>query len=100
MPLSSPILRSFFANCSSLKSVTLPASIKTIDDKAFWGCERLVHIFSLSENPAHLIGEFQFPESLRAIHVPRAAVRFYKQKWVSYLDFLKGEKDINAISQR
>ena len=55
-----------FRSCSSIQTITLPSSVKQIEDGAFWGCNSLEHI-SL-DRVAHLgYGVFQGCIKLRTV---------------------------------
>lgn len=61
-----------FSECKSLKSITIPSSIKRIEDFVFYNCSSLENVvFSNSMNVSSLgIGTFGYCSSLKSITIP------------------------------
>ena len=45
-----------FYNCSALKSLQLPASLRTVNDNTLYGCTALEHVYVLATNPPYFTG--------------------------------------------
>ncbi len=70
------ISRSAFLNCSDVTSVTIPSTIKKIDDNAFADCLNLTSIKNYSPTPQQ-IEENTFVDSFIEIHVPAGCKATY-----------------------
>jgi hypothetical protein len=70
------ISRSAFLNCSDVTSVTIPSTIKKIDDNAFADCINLTSIKNYSPSPQQ-IEENTFVDSFIEIHVPAGCKATY-----------------------
>ncbi len=61
-----------FSNCTSLISITIPASVASIGDEAFADCTSLANVYFLGDAPGH--GDFLFSNSPATIYyVPDTA---------------------------
>lgn len=74
-----------------MREVTIPASVKTIEDNVFYDCCILKKVTSKSTSPATL-GYYVFDscDVLEYIYVPSTAVSDYKDKWSSYKNYIVG----------
>lgn len=78
----------YFLSLSDIKNVSIPDNIKTINDAAFWGCDKLVK--ALMPNTITSIGEIAFSgcDSLEDIKIP-ANVNYIGYKAFSSCNSLK-----------
>lgn len=77
-----------FASCHGLTEITIPASVTSISNSSFFGCESLTSVTCLPETPPSL-GVSVFAGSKNVvIYVPAASVDAYKtaQGWSEYAD--------------
>ena len=91
-----------FQNCTNLKKIVLPSTLKEIGDNAFDGCESIGYISTKGGTPSTL-GNNVFATSIKAtaiLYVPTVgAISAYKESgWKSYVDnILEGElKEVSA----
>ena len=89
--------------CQSLniKSITIPSSVKTIGDYAFY-CSSLVEVYINSE--VTRIGNNVFYQSLNSIYVPCGTMETYKnaEDWSQYsnmIQYAPSEYTISAITK-
>lgn len=66
-----------FQHCTSLESITIPNSVTTIDNMAFFGCTSLVNIYLNPTIPPALGGSSAIPTTT-TIHVPIDSGDAYK----------------------
>ena len=69
LPVTS-IGQSAFANCTSLTSVTIPASVTSIGDEAFYGCDGLTNVTIPASVTGLGHGAFAFCGSLTSVAIP------------------------------
>ena len=79
-----------FYQCSSLISVTIPESVTSIGDYAFENCSSLVSVYCKPTTPPTLLGDDAFVNNApnRKIYVPATSVEAYKtaNRWSTYAD--------------
>jgi hypothetical protein len=74
-----------FNGCSTLKSITIPISVKSIENGAFQKCSRLHTVNMLSLTPPVLgTTVFSGTASDLVIYVPYVSVDIYKTRWSTY----------------
>ena len=82
-----------FYNCKTLASFTIPDSVTSIGDYAFYGCSSLVEVYCKSTTPPSA-GDYMFTgnASGRKIYVPKESVDAYKnaEYWGIYADSIVG----------
>ena len=93
-----------FKSCTSLKAIHFPASLTTIGGNvtpglSFWGnvfegCTSLNKCYFKSNNPPRVFS-CSFPNSIKAIYVPVAAVNDYKNAewWKDYSSIIQASDD-------
>lgn len=71
-----------YYNCSGLTSVTIPASVTSIDDSAFNGCSRLTSIHCLGTTPPN-IRYYSFSVDIyrATLYVPSGSYSAYKNDY-------------------
>ncbi|MBQ5726828.1 MAG: leucine-rich repeat protein, partial [Alistipes sp.] len=81
--------------CSSLTTITIPDSVKTIGDRAFQSCSSLKEVYCKSLNPPSSLGwhgifGYRCPEL--KIYIPHESVDKYKSHpdWKKYADNIEG----------
>ena len=92
------ILQQTFKDCTSLTSITLPASLDTIAPLVFSGCTSLAKVTSLSLTPPGL-AEDAFDEATYTtafLEVPDAAAKFYSNApaWKNFINSTAGIDDL------
>ena len=86
-----------FAGCTSLKSITIPATITEIGANAFKGCTGLQSITVLSETPP-TIGADAFADTNNCpIIVPAGTTETYVTAWGEYAPRIEGSQPDNEI---
>ena len=74
-----------FRGCSSLNSITIPISVKSIENGAFQNCSRLHTVNMLSLTPPVLGSSvFSSTASDLVIYVPYPSIEIYKTRWSTY----------------
>lgn len=84
-----------FYECDNLNEIILPASVKTIGEKAFgqnvwWGnYGKITSVYIYAEVPPEGNGDIPQRNELK-IYVPKKSVEMYKnhQSWVTYGDYI------------
>ena len=75
------LARNLFQNCAELRSVTLPASLKSIGANCFHGCNNLTEVTFLGDAPENLNGDSQpFPND-PILHIQPGAKGFDASPW-------------------
>lgn len=67
----SAIEKEAFKDCNSIKSVVIPETVKSIRDRAFYGCESLEKVRFLSESVSFGNGVFENCTSLSDVILPK-----------------------------
>ena len=84
-----------FADCASLEQITLPVSLTSIWDYAFYNCTSLTRVICRATTPPTLPRTgamfvfYNTPANLN-IQVPPASVAAYKAAWSDYADIITG----------
>ena len=72
-----------FYDCSNLTNIVLPKSLKTIEDRAFWGCSSLVSITCMAANPPSIHNEYVFSGVKNvSLYVPSSSVDAYTHSYI------------------
>ena len=76
------------SGCTEMKSVVLPATLKTIGYDAFWYCNKLKTVTILAVNPPVLVNNPFRSTALQKIYVPSSSVERYKRAnyWSAFSD--------------
>lgn len=79
---------SAFQMCGSLTSLSIPESVASIGDKAFYGCNGLTNVSMLATTPPILEGDMVFDITTCSITVPKGCGATYKsaEYWSEYAD--------------
>ena len=85
-----------FRECSSLRTITLPASVSTIENYAFESCSSLEKVFCKAKTPPTLTQDyygysiFKNNAPNRYIYVPTNSVDDYKTAvgWSNYANYI------------
>ena len=89
-----------FYNCSSITSITIPNSVTTIVDYAFYGCDGLMSVYCKAITPPSL-GDNVFTngDSNLCIYVPAELVEVYMRAegWRDYADAIVGYDFENGV---
>ena len=91
-----------FRGCTSLTSITIPNSVTTIEDRAFFGCSSLTDIYALRTVPSAYncnTGAFsQVPTSTCTLHVPLGSKEAYASTapWSYFKNIV--EEDLTGIA--
>ena len=73
-----------FRYCRMLESITLPATVTSIGERAFSDCENLQYIDCLAVNPPQL-GQYAFANTNGCrIRVPSASLSAYRSAWTEW----------------
>lgn len=82
-----------FNGMVSLKTVTLPASIKSIEANAFAGCSKLMTIHMLGDSVPELAEDAfcELPKNFQIL-VPKRMCKLYRQKWAQYASHINPDK--------
>ena len=93
------IVYATFAYCTSLTSITIPASVTSIGEDAFLQCSSLTTVFMERTTPPTL-GYYAFDEcdELANIYVPAGTSGDYKAAWSDYASKIKGLDEISEIA--
>lgn len=86
--------RGVFVACSSLSSITIPASIERINYGAFKGCYKLETVDCKAVEPPFLgVDVFVSCNDLETINVPSASVDDYKaaENWSNHSSMITGK---------
>ena len=85
------IWESAFYGCTSLEKITLPSTIKFIGKMAFYGCESLIEVNCKAVIPPTL-GDSPFYDVSPniVINVPNNSLDDYKSSWTNYINYIKG----------
>ena len=77
--------------CSSLTSMTIPSSVKTIGELAFGECSSLTSVIVEATTPPIINGSLFIDAPLSVIYVPQESVQAYKNTngWSSYSSIIK-----------
>lgn len=79
------IRRYAFAECSSLKSITIPSSVTEIGNYAFYFCQYLRNVIVLNPTPPTLgTSAFYATSTALVIYVPASSVSAYQTAWSEY----------------
>lgn len=74
-----------FAECSYLKSITIPSPVATIEEGAFYNCHSLENVTVLNPTPPTLGDEaFYATSTALVIYVPAESVSAYQTAWSGY----------------
>lgn len=74
-----------FAECPSLKSITIPSSVTAIEDYAFNFCSYLRNVIVLNPTPPTLGSNvFYATSTALVIYVPAESVSAYQTAWSAY----------------
>ncbi len=74
-----------FAECSSLKSITIPSSVTAIEKFAFYFCQYLRNVIVLNPTPPTLgTDAFYATSTALVIYVPAESVSAYQTAWSAY----------------
>ena len=86
-----------FQNCTSLPAITIPAAVQKIDEYAFSGAG-LKTVHCEGKTPATL-GQHVFfnCSNLSKIYVPAEAVETYKEAWSQYKNYIVSETEMPVI---
>ena len=88
-PKLTTIGNSAFGWCEKLTTITIPTSVKNIEDYAFYKCPLLTTITFLSTTPPSMNGNNIFKDTpLKTINVPKGSKNAYET--------LKGKYSISA----
>ena len=76
------------SGCTEMKSVVLPATLKTIGYDAFWYCQQLTTITINAVNPPALVNNPFRATRIEKIYVPKSSVEQYKRAtfWSAFSD--------------
>ena len=76
------------SGCTEMKSVVLPATLKTIGYDAFWYCQQLTTITINAVNPPALVNNPFRATRIEKIYVPKNSVEQYKRAtfWSAFSD--------------
>ncbi|WP_288869273.1 leucine-rich repeat domain-containing protein [uncultured Capnocytophaga sp.] len=76
------------SGCTEMKSVVLPATLKTIGYDAFWYCQQLTTITINAVNPPALVNNPFRATRIEKIYVPKGSVEQYKRAtfWSAFSD--------------
>lgn len=79
------ITTQLFNNCTTLTSVTIPVSVRSIEQQAFQKCSKLSIVYVHPITPPALgSGVFTNASSDLVIHVPYMSIDAYKRCWSAY----------------
>ena len=89
---------SSFSGNSKLVNLTIPASVQTIGDNAFNGCNNIENIISMIENPSD-ISDNVFSTSSASLYVPKGTRDLYKSKngWSRFTTIYEGERGEKTV---
>ena len=76
------------SGCTEMKSVVLPATLKTIGYDAFWYCQQLTTVTINAVNPPALVNNPFRATRIEKIYVPKSSVEQYKRAtfWSAFSD--------------
>ena len=76
------------SGCTEMKSVVLPATLKTIGHDAFWYCQQLKTVTINAVNPPALVNNPFRATRIEKIYVPKGSVEQYKRAtfWSAFSD--------------
>ena len=76
------------SGCTEMKSVVLPATLKTIGYDAFWYCQQLKTVTINAVNPPALVNNPFRDTRIEKIYVPKGSVEQYKRAtfWSAFSD--------------
>ena len=76
------------SGCTEMKSVVLPATLKTIGYDAFWYCQQLKTVTINAVNPPALVNNPFRATRIEKIYVPKGSVEQYKRAtfWSAFSD--------------
>ena len=75
-----------FYGCSLLTSITIPRSVTSIGESAFYQTG-LESVYAQRTEPAELIGSNCFPRKTKTLYAPTASIDVYREKWGEYFEF-------------
>ena len=89
-----------FSNCVNLSSITMPASVTNIKESAFSGCEKLTNIVFGNNSMLNSISESAFENcSLKTVEIPTAAIKAVSKVSLTSVKIINGSSiDDNAFS--
>ena len=79
-----------FKNCTALAEIELPASVEDIATDAFLGCTALKTIVVRGDEPATVHSQAIPKNEGLKIYVPKGKVNTYKSRWIDYADYIVG----------
>jgi hypothetical protein len=92
------ISESAFEYCTALTSITIPASVKTIDSYAFYGDSSLESVLFEDDSALEWIGRYTFAEcGLRDVNIPDSLTKIYDNAFAN--DYNLNAVNINSTSK-
>ena len=88
---------SAFRCCSSLQSITLPATLIDIGDRAFCGCSNLQEVVIMNENTKISNNTFTSTAALERYKIPNLLTRFEALVRVGYTDIVNKINNLHGI---
>lgn len=85
----------YSSSVNKITAITIPRSMESIDDYAFWGCDRLTNITVKSKNPARISKATFSTFSNASLYVPLGSSKTYEST-----DYWKNFKEIIEIDTR
>ena len=81
------------SGCTEMKSVVLPATLKTIGYDAFWYCQQLKTVTINAVNPPALVNNPFRATRIEKIYVPKGSVEQYKRAtfWSAFSDKIQAK---------
>ena len=86
-----------FKNCTALSEIEIPASVKSIEPEAFVGCTALNTVIVRGDDPADLRFQALPKNQGLKIYVPKGKVNLYKSKWIDYASYIVSIDELPVI---